>query len=461
MTTIQVLSGIYLGISFLNILVASIQYYNDKNSVQKTIILYWLGSTISAIMHGFFPDNDMKLATVSMFGTFVSTYFLGSFFAQLHDVKISLKKMFGFFTIGYLITFVLSRTGINFSWYAFPGLVGCVAPLPVHLIAVYRKNVKLTITQKIFFITAIVMSLHFLDWSFFKERPELFMPGFLIATVILFMLSILTPMLANEYSLMKRNNQLEDEINKKVKQLTQIESKLWEANKLGSLGRMAGGVAHEMNTPLTAIRLTAESIASTLVSGNPNIEKSHAWAKKITVIVDRLSEITSKLRVYGNNIQTEAFADIFMSEVVELAVSPIKNKIDEKNINLSIELNDQNTQFKGQKTSLAEALTHLINNSIKANEFQEKPWIRIETKVVEQFLYIYIKDGGEGVPVEIRSKIFDPFFTTHDIGAGTGLGLSVSLGIVNQHHGEIILQSSKPESSETCFLVKIPIERLA
>ena len=89
MTTIQVLSGIYLGISFLNILVASIQYYNDKNSVQKTIILYWLGSTISAIMHGFFPDNDMKLATVSMFGTFVSTYFLGSFFAQLHDVKIS------------------------------------------------------------------------------------------------------------------------------------------------------------------------------------------------------------------------------------------------------------------------------------------------------------------------------------------------------------------------------------
>lgn len=458
MNTLQVLSIVCLAISLLNILVASIQYSTEKGLAQRTILFYWLGSTISAIIQGFFPDNDMRLVLVSGTGTFISNYFLGSFWGQLHGVKISLKKLILIFIFTYMLSFLFSLTGyLSFGWYALPCLLGCIAPLPAYLWVVRKSKANLTITQKIFFVTAVLMTLHYLDWSFFKERSDLFIVGLSIAILILFLLSILTPMLASEYYLIKRNNQLEQEVNQKVNQITQIEQRLWESNKLASLGRMAGGVAHELNSPLTAIRISAQAIENNLEPNTANYEKVKNWAQKITIIVDRIAEITSKLRIYANDLQINTNEETSIVDIVDSAAMTLKHNFELSNIDFTIVHKNQDAKLRASKNNLKSVVEHLLKNSIRAYKNIQNPWIKVVTETKENNLFISIIDSGSGVPKNIRSQIFDPFFTTLDLGEGMGLGLSVSQGIINQLGGTISLVSSKPEDDATCFQIKVPL----
>lgn len=148
------------------------------------------------------------------------------------------------------------------------------------------------------------MSLHYTTWAFTRPQPELFDLGLIVAMIITSILSILTPTMANEYSLQQRMERLETEVHLRAEQLTQAEQKLWESNKFASLGRMAGGIAHEINNPLSIIYMHAENLKESVQAGIVDTEEVLRSTTKIEEVVERISKITTNLRKVARDKNT-------------------------------------------------------------------------------------------------------------------------------------------------------------
>lgn len=107
----------------------------------------------------------------------------------------------------------------------------------------------------------------------------------------------------------------------------------------------------------------------------------------------------------------------------------------------------------GRYVQLCQVLLNLINNSHDAIEGREEKWIEVEVVALENDVRIMVTDSGPGISAAVKDKIFDPFFTTKPVGKGTGMGLSISHGIIHNHDGELYVDSS---CAHTRFVIRLP-----
>ncbi len=230
-------------------------------------------------------------------------------------------------------------------------------------------------------------------------------------------------------------------------------AKLVESAKLSSLGEMAGGIAHEINTPLAIINAKASMLLEEYASGSISSEKAIRQVEEIKITAHRIAKIIKGLRLFSRNSDRDEAQDLSISSVIEATLDLCQEKLIQSEIRLVKDI-ETDFQISGKLTELSQVIMNLIGNSIDAIEKLSIKWIKIEVTRSENFCILSVTDSGAGIAAHVKDKMMNPFFTTKEIGKGTGLGLSISNGIVKSHGGKIWYDS---HSANTRFVIELPI----
>jgi signal transduction histidine kinase len=226
-----------------------------------------------------------------------------------------------------------------------------------------------------------------------------------------------------------------------------------QMEKQSALGTMAAGVAHEINTPLATIKLLGGHMKSLVAEKNQNKETLIKDIESIEKTINRISRITSNLRVFAKGIKREPFEIVLLKEVIANAISLCESNLIEQNIDLKYYNLIDKTYIECRPIEISTVIYSLIINSCEALKKVNNKWIKIEVQQSKNEINIKVIDSGNGIEERFQNKIFDPFFTTKEFGSGPGLGLSVSKSIVEEHRGTIVLLQ---EEEHTSFLLKLP-----
>ncbi len=228
-------------------------------------------------------------------------------------------------------------------------------------------------------------------------------------------------------------------------------------SKLVALGEMAGSIAHEINTPLTTIKLSVELMRRNLESGSPNLTVLSEKIEIVNNTIKRVSEIIKNLKNIARDGSIDPLVVESIGSIIKSTTLLCAERFRLSGVKFEVE-GEENSEVKifCQSVQLTQVLTNLLNNAFDAIETLSEKWIKLILKSNSEEVSIYVIDSGKGIPKNVREKMFNPYFTTKEVGKGTGLGLSISVGIITNHHGTLTLDDS---ASNTTFVIKIPIAK--
>lgn len=224
-------------------------------------------------------------------------------------------------------------------------------------------------------------------------------------------------------------------------------------SKMSAIGEMAGGVAHEINTPLSIIQIRTDQLLSS-VESEENLDRVRMKKslENIDITVKRITKIIQGLRTFARDSRNEPPVESSVTSIVNDAIDLCREKFKYKGVTVHFELN-QDLMVSCRPTQITQVLLNMLHNSHDAIETLEQKWINIEAAENDGHIEISVTDSGSGIPRAIRDKITQPFFTTKPIGKGTGLGLSISRGILESHNGKIFVD---PNCVNTRIVIVLP-----
>lgn len=264
----------------------------------------------------------------------------------------------------------------------------------------------------------------------------------------------------------------------------QTEELILQSEKMHTVGSLAAGMAHEINNPLGIIIQGVQNIERRLLADIPaNREKAEnigidftklneycrergidRYFSGIREAGERASKIIKRLidfSIRGESSTALVSINKILEESIDLASKDyeLKKKYKFNSIKITTDLSPENPATVAVREDLEQVFLHLIRNAVQF--MAQKTWedtgpeLIISTGIRDDNVWIRIEDSGPGIPPEIILKIFDPFFTTLDVGAGTGLGLSVAYFIIaERHNGQISIEKTGPGG--TTFLIELP-----
>jgi len=235
-----------------------------------------------------------------------------------------------------------------------------------------------------------------------------------------------------------------------------IEDRMINMEKLASVGTLAAGVAHEINNPVAVILGFTEH----LLEQTEALPEVHETLKVIEEEGLKCKKIVENLLTFARTPETtETSTEI--NSTLEKMLAVVKNTLLTKKIRLKANLAPNLPRGKGDPRELQQVFINLINNALDAMKGGGLLTVNTHLAPDGKRIAIEFADTGNGIPREVQPKIFDPFFTTKQTGAGTGLGLSMSYGIISKFGGNIIFTSfpaqEYPEKHGTTFTVYLPI----
>jgi PAS domain S-box-containing protein len=241
-----------------------------------------------------------------------------------------------------------------------------------------------------------------------------------------------------------------EELKRQEEIIKRQQLKIVASAKMSSLGEMAGGIAHEINNPLAIIHLAAHQLRQCLVKPTTN---ELAALERIERTVERIVKIVKGLKSFSRSGEKDPMVEVKLEKVLLETLDLCRERFLSHGIRIESDL-DSSLAVKGHSVQLSQVFLNLLNNSFDAISTQQSPWIRISCTRNDKTAVLRFIDSGHGIPNETAQKIFEPFFTTKEVGEGTGLGLSVSQGILAEHRGAI---SYEEEGGSTCFVVRLPL----
>jgi len=245
-------------------------------------------------------------------------------------------------------------------------------------------------------------------------------------------------------------------ISRDVTQKMEVDQKIYNTEKLASIGTLAAGVAHEINNPLGIILGFTDLLMERFPEGSPEkedlkiIDYNANHAKKVVENLLGFARVTEGLE-----------ENVDLKQAIDTVLSIVKNTLLTKKIELVSEVQPDLPRVRGDAREIQQVIFNLINNSVAAMEGGGT--IKITAVSNSEFVHMKVSDNGKGIPDKIKPRIFDPFFTTKKVGEGTGLGLSLCYGILKKYGGRITFESTAEEDAgegaQTCttFTVSLPI----
>jgi len=228
----------------------------------------------------------------------------------------------------------------------------------------------------------------------------------------------------------------------------QLEEQLQQREKLSSIGLLAAGVAHEVNTPLTGVSSYAQMLLGMLSPSDPK----HALLQKVRRQAERATNIVNNLLNFSRTGSATEFSEVEISKVLDDTLQLLEPQFRRNQIEMVRAYDPEAPRVLGNSGKLQQVFTNLLLNARDA--IPNGGRITISTAAEDHSLVVEVSDTGIGIAPENVAKIYDPFFTTKGVGRGTGLGLAVSYGIVQEHSGRISVESVP--GSGTKFRITFP-----
>ena len=251
----------------------------------------------------------------------------------------------------------------------------------------------------------------------------------------------------------KRNDEIGDlvkEYNKMVSKLDESAAALAKSEREGAWREMARQVAHEIKNPLTPMKLSLQYLQKSIAGKSPNVEELTAnVAKTLVEQIEHLNHIAGEFSQFANigNPKNEIFE---LNEVIKQVTQ--LHAIDDR-IHIDLNLQEKPLMINADRTHINRLFTNLILNAMQAIPADRSVQINIDEEITGNNVLIKVKDNGNGIAEALQSKIFTPNFTTKT--SGTGLGLAMSKGIVEQAKGKIWFETEAGVG--TTFFVELPV----
>ena len=249
--------------------------------------------------------------------------------------------------------------------------------------------------------------------------------------------------------------QREEEKKKESEFRAKMEQQMIATERLASLGTLAAGVAHEINNPLAIIGEAVGWMKSILMrkelENMPLKENLQMALDKIDKSKERAKRITHQLLGFARKTDS-MFKEVDLGELVDEVVVLVEREAFNKEVEIIKEYDMQFSTIWTDPSQLRQVLINVVTNAIQASRPRER--ITITMDVLSDGIVIAVKDIGEGIPGENLERIFEPFFSTKPTGQGTGLGLSVSRGIIEKIGGRIAVESGLGRGST--FRIYLP-----
>jgi len=247
-----------------------------------------------------------------------------------------------------------------------------------------------------------------------------------------------------------------------ITEIVEKEAQLIQAGKMTTLGVMAAGMAHEINQPLNVIQICADYFLKMLKKGE-SIPPANFKAMMMNIVenVDRASKVIRRVRDFAR--QTDVVRnEIDLNRPVEDSLKVVDHTLKSHQIELDLELAENLPPILADHNRLEQVFINLITNAIdaieeKTEKHPDRQWdkvITIKSFCEKGHVAVTVSDMGAGMSDYVREKIFEPFFTTKKTGKGTGLGVSISYGIIKDYDGKIEVNSKVDEG--TTFKVSFP-----
>jgi len=229
---------------------------------------------------------------------------------------------------------------------------------------------------------------------------------------------------------------------------------LMRSEKRAALGQLSAGIAHEIRTPLTSIKIFIQSLEK-------EIELDENQKEDFRIIQKEIDRINENVIRFLNFARPEEpfFQRLSIHELIKESLNLLAAKMKASSVDLEISLLEVCPPVEGDPKQLGQVFLNLFLNAIEAMPGGGVLTVRSILKTIpeshEEFLQVFIEDTGCGIPEKDRPYLFDPFFTTKD--AGTGLGLSIVYSIVQKHNGQIEVESEMGKGS--LFIISLPVSK--
>jgi len=260
-----------------------------------------------------------------------------------------------------------------------------------------------------------------------------------------------------------RFNERQDELGRLQNSFLWMLQRLWEADqehnktmemlgrteKMVSIGRLAAGVAHEINNPLGGMALCFRN----LIKDNTENEKRNLLIEAVNEGFDKIKRIVDQLLDFSRASVADR-KPLNLNMLLEKVLFLLKYDLSRHNIEVVRRFSTSIPSVMVDENKMAQVMINIIMNAIHAMDGGGK--LTVAAGEEARFCVISIEDTGGGIPSDILPNIFDPFFTTKNVGQGTGLGLSVSKGIVEKHGGVLEVENHPGEGAR--FIIKLPVE---
>ncbi|ULQ53284.1 sensor histidine kinase [Flavihumibacter fluvii] len=245
--------------------------------------------------------------------------------------------------------------------------------------------------------------------------------------------------------------ELVKEYNKMVLKLEESAAALAKSEREGAWREMARQVAHEIKNPLTPMKLSIQYLEKAIDNNTVDVKQlTRNVAHTLVEQIDHLSKIASEFSQFANisNVHNEVF------DLHEILYSLSHLYESSEQVNFSWKPVSRKVMVDADRTQLNRLFTNLLQNAVEATMNNADPMVSMEEHVENNMIIVRVKDNGQGIPEAMQSKIFTPNFTTKT--SGTGLGLAMSKGIVEQAKGRIWFETR--ENAGTVFFVELPLE---
>ena len=231
-----------------------------------------------------------------------------------------------------------------------------------------------------------------------------------------------------------------------VSERIQMQEQLEKAERLAELGTVASGMAHEIGTPMNVILGRAEYLMNRVTE-----EPIKKGLQTIVTQVERITKVMNQLLSFARRRAPERGA-LDLKDVIETSVEIFQERLARNRIRVELNLDPSSPMVHADADQMNQVMINLIMNAVHA--MPDGGLLRIGVVPANDMVILTVSDTGHGIPQEVLTHIFDPFFTTKEFGKGTGLGLTVVKGILEEHGGSIAV-ASEPEKGTT-FTILLP-----
>lgn len=488
------LFAIYFGIIVIMFIYNFIVYVSTRQSSYLYYVIYMLFFGCAQwVLTGFLPEffqysNLYFWKTIFVYTSVLSGMGGMFFFNKILKIKTRLPKLYKVILLIYLLYTVAGILYVfNLHFLVFAILNICVLAIAcvafIGSLILFRRKI---IGAK-YFLLAFSVFILCLIWvvttNIVNQVPlplnPLVLPIGHIAEI-----ALLSFMLSNRINkLLKDNQKLIKDKNKELEQLVamrtaqlekanvdlkQAQAQLVNNEKMSGLGQLTAGIAHEINNPLNFISASIYPLRRDLEEyqeifesyGNlstEDVEKIEEIKSEIDDLLhgietgsNRTAEIVKNLKIFSH-LDRASFSEYDLNDGVMSTLNLLKYKSGDIQVNLNLPQQSIIDCYPGKINQL---FMNLLSNAIDAVENITNPEILVTIEKGEQNTIVCVSDNGIGIDKENQNRIFEPFFTTKETGKGTGLGLSISYTLVQEHKGEIWVESQKGSGSR--FYVKLP-----